>query len=284
MTLLFSTTIYGLLKRKIWGYKLAIALYTVLICFEVLRLTISGMRADALATDIVIQLQAICFAAWILAYLKKEKIKAWFNVGHSGTEKVPSAQEQMEEEVASVWKIGRNGMFFCAFVFLMPVTIWLSGKTSPVPELSDMSITEGMLINVTSGTRRGSSPYLILKEDNGLVSSFRVARAEYYRPYVGGRVKVWSTEYCQLFGAVCFESAFQAKYTNKYAQYKNKLILDYKDVRGHMEKNRYELGFYDYFFGGIALIFVLLGIVVFYDTKRKIKKIQDRYRSEEVGG
>jgi len=280
LALLFAVATYGLLKRRLWGYKLTVASYTALISFEVFSLVASGRVGDSSSLiNILAQVQTIVFSFWILTYLKKEKVKGWFNKGEEEAEEVLSLQEQMEEEVLLVRKRGKQVLLFYFFVSLMPLAVWLSGKISPIPKLSDMSITKGVLTNVTGGIRQYS--YLVLRKDNGLVSQVRVAFPARYKPFVGKRIKVWSAYRCSVFG-MCADEAYQVEYINEFAGDRNKLILDYKIVRGHMENIRFEVGYFDYLFWGIAFCFVLLGTIVFYHTKRKVKVIQDNFYSERT--
>jgi len=283
LALSFTVAIYGLLKRKLWGYKLTVALYTALICFEALRFIVIRVGADAPSVDIIIQIQLIGFAAGVLFYLKKEQVKVWFNLTELEAEKVLSSQVEMDEELKLVRDVRRKVLLICFLPILIVTSLWSSGKIAPIPEFNDLKITEGELIKVTGGSRNGRSAYLKLKKDNEHVFSVRVSRANYYRSFVGQRVKVWSAYTCALFGYWCTHNALQVKVEDKYAGYRNKTILDYKVVRGHMEKVRHGVGIYDYLSGGIAFFFLLLGALIFYVTKIKIKAIQDRLYNEEIG-
>lgn len=272
LALLFAATTYGLLARKIWAFKLTKTLFSVLMYFEMYRLFKNVTSHDTSTVDTFVQVQAIGFAFWIIAYLKKDGVRAWFKGDKSEAEQGFSEQEQMQEEVARVWKRGIAATLLFTLLFLLVVAHWVSAKISPIPELAEMRVTSGALLKVTSGSTRGAIPFLILKEDSGTISEFGVTRAHIYRPFVGQRVKVWSAERCSLFGASCFESANQVMHMNSY-------VLDYKDVRVNMEKVRYEVSNFDYFFGGFALTFALLGGLFFSLTKRELKKVKSKFSS-----
>ena len=277
LALLFAVAAYGLLVRKLWAFKLMNPLFTALMYFEMYRLAKGIVSHDTLLADVFVQVQAIGFALWILVYLKKDRVKAWFK-GDS-TEQNLSKHKQMQKEVASVWKRGIAAMLLPTAAVLLVVASWVSGKISPIPELADMKVTEGVLTKVTNGSSRGAIPFLILKEDFGTVSGFGVVRSQIYHPFVGQRVKVWSAEYCALFGMSCFESAYQVEYISTFFPYNSKLILDYKDVRENMEKMRFEVSNFDYVFGAFALAFALVGYWFFVLTKRELKKIENKYGS-----
>ena len=191
----------------------------------------------------------------------------------------------MEEEVRLVKGRMRKGLFIVTLPFLIVVSMWLSVKIEPIPEFNDLKVIEGKLIKVThtNGGRRGEPPYLILKNDDGLVSSVHVGGdGKVFKPYEGHRIMVWSADLCSFFGYICVDSAFQVKYMNKYARHTNKFLLDYKIVRRHMEKAKYGVGVLDYLSGGIALVFFLVGVYFFYDAKRKVKIIQDKFYIERT--
>ena len=278
LALLFAVAAYGLLARKLWAFKLMNPLFTALMYFEMYRLAKGIVSHETLIADVFVQVQAIGFALWILVYLKKDRVKAWFK-GDSTEQNLTKHKQIQEEEVASVWKRGIAVVLVSSGLSLLAVAHWVSGKISPIPELADMKVTEGVLTKVTNGSSRGTIPFITLKEDFGTVSEFGVARAQIYRPFVGQRVKVWSAEECSLFGISCFESANQVEYINKFFPYDSKLILDYKDVRANKEKAKFEVGYFDYFFGSFALAFALVGYWFFVLTKRELKKIENKYSS-----
>ena len=282
LALFFAVATYGLLKRRLWGYKLTVALYIALISFEVLRFIVIKAGGDATVLASLFQIQAIGFAAWVLFYLKKEKVKIWFNLNELGAEKVLSSQAQMKEEMKLVRDVRRNGLMICSFPILIVTSLWLSGKIAPIPKFNDLKVTEGELIKVTGGSRNGRSAYLKLKEDSQHLFSVRVSRANLYSPFVSQRVKVWSSYDCSFFGYWCADTALQVMVSNKDTRYRSKMILDYKVVRGHMEEVRHGLGIYDYLSGGIALFFLLLGALTIYVTTLKMKTIQDKFYSERV--
>jgi len=72
--MLFFTSMWGLLKLKMWGYKLSKTVYTIAILFGSLSLAL-----DYSTENILLQGVSIAIAGWIIFYLRKEDIKVHFS-------------------------------------------------------------------------------------------------------------------------------------------------------------------------------------------------------------
>lgn len=195
------------------------------------------------------------------------------NKAEKEAKKTLSEQEKLKEKVADFKKYGRNTQLGLLVMSLLVLAMWVGARLSPIPKFSEMKVTEGVLIGITGDTRR-SIPNLLLREGNGSIFFARIGLANKYRPYMNKKIKVWTTEGCLLFGYMCKQSVFQAKYMNEYARYKSTLILDYRDVRSNMEKLRYGFTQLDLIVIGFELLFFFLFVFNHYDNKKKLKKLQ----------
>ena len=70
---LFLAIVYGLLKLKLWAYKLAKVVYSIVIVFGFI-----AIATNLAIQNIVQQGIAIAISSWIVIYLRKENIKSWF--------------------------------------------------------------------------------------------------------------------------------------------------------------------------------------------------------------
>ncbi|MDX8391215.1 MAG: hypothetical protein R8K53_01415 [Mariprofundaceae bacterium] len=72
-SLSLTAIMYGLLKLSLWAYKLAKVVYMLLAGFEFIRLVL-----DLSLENILFQTLSIGIPIWILIYLRRENIRAWF--------------------------------------------------------------------------------------------------------------------------------------------------------------------------------------------------------------
>jgi len=73
--MLFLAIVYGLLKLKLWGYKLAKTIYSIVIAFGAIAL-VSNLTIG----NVIQQGIGLGLAIWIVVYLRKENIKAYFGI------------------------------------------------------------------------------------------------------------------------------------------------------------------------------------------------------------
>ena len=70
---LFLAIVYGLLKLKLWAYKLAKAVYSIVIVFGFI-----AIATNLAIQNIIQQGIAIAISSWIVIYLRKEDVKERF--------------------------------------------------------------------------------------------------------------------------------------------------------------------------------------------------------------
>jgi len=188
-------------------------------------------------------------------------------------------ESDLDVLIATEWKSGKR-IAYAIFLFsLFLAGIVLTPKFQSIPELNEMEVIEGILIDFSGGGARRSGPYITVRKDDGATL---VARSHAANPYYasvkqleGKRITVWLGESCPFYGYACSPSVNQL-------QYKDEVIIDYNNfVRINMERNR------GWSIKGNILLFIpfltfLIGLLALYLFKVKIKRMRSEFESRNI--
>jgi len=178
-------------------------------------------------------------------------------------------RDALEAMIATEWKqanIFAAGLALISF-FLIGL-VWNATQEADL-ELSDMLVVEGELARITPNVPR-SFPTIVLRMDDGSHYDMVSWNSSTLKSLIGEQIKVWSQESCWFSGFMCRQYASQI-------QYKNRLLVDYEDVRtnrGILIGSKGIKGvLLALFWPALPLLLAIIGFGAVWHKTRKMKKL-----------